>query len=327
MPDPAPLLSSLLALQAPGGAFPSQVEGASGTVADETCFVTAQVALILARMSSAPDSPVVSGGPVATGRLAEALHRALDFVGSCESPDVPGAFRFYPAGLATPRLPIELAADADDTALAWMALVAGGRRSHAEAGAALLQLLPRFACGPARRGDPPFVRAPLLRTWVGGGEPDPVDLIVNINMAAALALCAPASDPAVGEAAEAIAARVVAAFAGHEPDRSLPRAFAPYYANPAEAGIALERALDCGAAGLAPLGPRLLPLADRDREAGRPASRPLYCNAHGRPLWRAPALQLARHAADTLALSFDQPFSPPSISGGSHDFDAQVRPC
>lgn len=321
MDDPALLLSQLLARQAPEGAFPSQVAGPSGTIADETCFVTAQVALILARLIAAPDGPVVPDA------LATALHRALDFIEACESGQDAGAFRFYPSGLAAPRLDIDLAADADDTALAWMALVAGGRRSRAGAGVALSRLLPRFACGAARRGDPPFARAPLLRTWAGGGEPDPVDLIVNINMAAALALCAPASRPAVGEAGEAIAARIVAAFADHAPDRSALRALAPYYADPAEAGIALERALACGADALAPLAARLLPLADRDREAGRPASRPLYCNAHGRPFWRAPALQLARRLADTLALSFDQPFSPPSISGGSHDFDAQVRSC
>ncbi|WP_428698028.1 hypothetical protein [Stappia sp.] len=320
MPDTAPLLSQLLALQAPGGAFPSQVDGPSGALADETCFVTAQVALILA-------GTVAAAGEPSADAARPALRRALDFVEACESPQDPGAFLFYPSGLAAPRLDIDLAADADDTALAWMALVAGGRRSRAEAGAALSRLLPRFACGAARRGDPPFARAPLLRTWAGGGEPDPVDLIVNINMAAALALCAPASRPAIGEAGEAIAARVVAAFAGHAPDRSALRALAPYYADPAEAGIALERALACGADALAPLGRRLLPLAERDRAAGRPAARPLYCNAHGRPLWRAPALQLARRLADTLALSFDQPFSPPSISGGSHDFDAQVRPC
>jgi hypothetical protein len=312
----------LCALQSASGAFPSTVEGPAGPVADETCFVTAQVALILVRLRSAAGTDRDTDALLAT-----ALRRALDFIEACESRRDPGAFRFYPHGLGTPRLDIDLAADADDTALAWLALVAGGRRSRADAGAALLRLLPRFACGPLRRGDPPFARAPLLRTWVGGGAPDPVDLIVNINMAAALALCAPASRPAVGEAAEEIAARVVSAFAGHAADRSALRALAPYYADPAEAGIALERALACGARALAPLAARLLPLAGRDRDAGRPPERPLYCNAHGRPVWRSPALQLARRLDDTLARSFDQSFSPPSISGGSHEFDAQVRPC
>ena len=315
MVEPAPRLADLLALQAPSGAFPSQVETPAGCVADESCFVTAQVALLLA----------------ALGRSEAATHahaRALDFLETCEDDSLPGAFRFYPQERSGPRLIDGLPPDADDTALAWMALVAGRRREAREGLVRLAGLLPRLVCGPLRRGDPPFARAPLLRTWFQESDPGPVDLTANLNVLAALGACGAArSGCGLTALMPRLAGRISAAFAPHAPTRSAMRVLSPFYADPAELAIAALRARACGAAGLDGMAASLAPVDARDRAARRPQDRPLYCNAHGRPLWRAPALQLARQLADRASAPFDLSLSPARFSGGFHDCDAQVRFC
>ena len=315
MAEPAPRLADLLALQASSGAFPSQVETPAGCVADESCFVTAQAALLLA----------------ALGRSEAAIHahgRALDFLETCEDAGLPGAFRFYPQGGRGPRLVDGLPPDADDTALAWMALVGGRRREAREGLVRLAGLLPRLVCGPLRRGDPPFARAPLLRTWFHESDPGPVDLTVNLNVLAALAACgAGRSGCSLSALMPRLAGRVSAAVSQHAPSRSAMRVLSPYYAHPAELAIAALRARACGVPGLDGLAASLAPVDARDRAARRPHDRPLYCNAHGRPLWRAPALQLARRLADRASAAFDLSLSPARFSGGFHDCDAQVRSC
>lgn len=297
------VLDRLLSLQSQSGAFPSTVEGPDGSVVDETCFVTAQVALLLIEGRAG-----VTGA--AAHRRARAIERALDFVETCAADDPAGAFCFYPPGRATPRLDIALPPDADDTALAWLALMAGGRRTPADARAALSALIPRLEVRAARRGDPPFARAPLLRTWFAAPDaPNPVDLIVNINMLAALAAagCSP-------EFWRVRAARLRALLPSHQPDRSELRSLAPYYADGAELAIAGARAARFGVADLAGVAGIPAPAAD-------PLGRPLYCNAHGRPIWRAPALQLARRWLRPAFPRIDTTL----ISGGSHDVHAQIR--
>src|SRR3954466_924631 len=86
----APMLDALLAMQAGSGAFPSTVDVGDRLVSDETCFVTAQVALILfdvveRRMMRAPS-------------VIRARERALDFIEQCAAPGGAGAFQFYPPG-------------------------------------------------------------------------------------------------------------------------------------------------------------------------------------------------------------------------------------
>jgi hypothetical protein len=315
MPDV--LLLDLLARQAPSGAFPSRVEGPDGPLEDETCFVTAQVALILAdlarRGATAPKTRSVV--------LRRALSRALDFVETCAAPERPGAFFFYPPD-GTARLDIRLPPDADDTALAWMALIAGGRRSPQEAAAVLAEHYQGVNASAARRGDPPFVRAPMVRTWLDAQAPaNPVDLIVNLNVLASLA--AAGVEPTAGDGFSArLAARVASALPQGSPSLSQLRMLAPFYAHPQELGEALARAVDAGVSSLAPALERIAP---RATFAAHDDDQPLYCNAQGRPLWRSPALQAARRCRDRAADVFQTPFSSSSISGGSHDIHAQIR--
>ena len=104
-------VDGLLALQCASGAFPSTVEGPEGHVADETCFVTAQVALILASLAR-QGARACETQPVA---LRRALARALNFVETCAVPEVPGAFSFYPPD-GTARLAIRLPASPNKSA-------------------------------------------------------------------------------------------------------------------------------------------------------------------------------------------------------------------
>ncbi|SDU30618.1 hypothetical protein [Stappia sp. ES.058] len=306
----------LLARQCLSGAFPSTVEGPDGPITDETCFVTAQVALIL---SDRLASPGANGNREA---LREAQRRALDFIETCAAPEVPGAFLFYPPE-GTARLDIRLPADADDTALAWMALVAGGRRSAQEAATTLPALYASHCARAARRGDPPFVRAPMVRTWLDAEAPaNPVDLIVNLNVLASLARAGVDMSAPDGFGAR-LCAGVAAALPDGPPSLSQLRMLAPFYAHPAELTEALSRAACSGVRLLAPALARIAP----DTGAAWPDDdRPLYCNAHGRPVWRSPTLQLARRCRDAASVeTVSNALSSSAISGGFHDFHAQIR--
>lgn len=264
-------LASLLALQSARGAFPSLVESGGEAIEDETCFVTAQVALILIEL----------------GETGAALECALDFVEACACPEVRGGYCFYPPALASPRLPIRLTADADDSALAWLALIRGGRRSRAVARDVLPGLFDRVLSHGPQRGDAPWVRAGVWRTWLSGAG-GPADLAVNANILAVLAEAGCADD---GRAAAAIDAAPL--------DGRFLRALAPFYAHPAEVALALDRAVRAGVASLAPAAARLAHHISDD-------PHPLYCNAHGRPLWRSPALHQARRLISNPSLTLNR---------------------
>lgn len=267
----APGLAPVLALQQPGGAFPSTVGEGDDRIEDETCFVTASVVLLLA--------------PHAAARPA--CDRALDFIERCEAPHAPGAFGFYPADGSGPRVVDHLPPDADDTALAWLALLATGRRDVEAARAAF-----RDRIGPASRSvvpgtAPPWTRPGAVRTWlVERGEGNPVDLAVNANVAALAARIGETGHEAFAGARDSLLA---AARSGHDP-RLCGRLLAPYYASICELRLAVLRAVALGVDALAPCLDWLAGTAD---DVLRP-DKPLYCNQHGRPVWRAPALQLAR---------------------------------
>lgn len=269
-------LAPLLALQQPSGAFPSTVGDGDERIGDETCFVTASVVLLLA--------------PFAAARLA--CERALDFIERCEAPDAPGAFGFYPADGSGPRLVDHLPPDADDTALAWLALLASGRRG-VEAGRAAF----RANIGPASRRivpgtAPPWTHPGAVRTWlVERGPRNPVDLVVNANVAAFGARIGETGHAAFDGACDSLLA---AARSGHDP-QLCGRLLAPFYASICELRIAMLRAVALGAAVLAPCLDWLAGAAGAD-DPLRP-DKPLYCNQHGRPVWRSPALQLARAIA------------------------------
>ena len=305
-------LDSLLNLQTQTGAFPSRMVASKIAAEDENCFVTAQVALLMAHWGEADLALQV--------RLVEPLKQASDFIEQCASTAMPGAFHFYPNAGRAEHLHSALPPDIDDTALAWMVLLKRGRRSVADAQALLPSLFAVKIVGAGRRDDAPIARRPMLRTWLcADGAHDPVDLIANINAYAALSQCG-ARMPEHKQWCE----QINVCCAQLELSASALRAYCPYYAHPVELEIALRRALQFGAVDLVP-GLHAIEqaaLEQLDRDASRPPDRPLYCNAHGRPIWQSSALQLARRLNDSLNPTWTQPSLPLPQSRGSYDLHA-----
>lgn len=260
-------------MQRASGAFASEVSDGRTTVVDENCFVTAQMALLLAHWDDEP--------------ARAARRRALDFIESCEASYAPGAFAFYPAGRG--NVITDLVADADDTALAWLALLAGGRRDATSARRALRARIAPTAREHLPVGAPPWIRPGAVTTWlVECGASNPYDLGVNANLAALAAYVGATDEFAYRGACRSLLA---AAGGGLDP-RRLIRRLAPFYAGVGELWLAVRRAVIFGAGSLAPCL-RWLEAASASVGA-LDDDAPLYCNEHGRPLWRAPCLQLAR---------------------------------
>src|SRR5262249_6565294 len=143
------LIGEILGAQTSFGAFASCV----GSATDENCFVTA---LVLLEVPSGLSASLDAG-----------VAKALDFLEACEEPERPGAFRFYPSNLPSARLPIgRLAADADDTALAQLALIRHGRRGKADAKRTIEAVLGPYRVAYLRGDEPPWVRPGAVRTWL-----------------------------------------------------------------------------------------------------------------------------------------------------------------
>jgi hypothetical protein len=268
----ASLAKEVLGAQGVHGGFQSQVEH----VIDENCFVTS---LVLLELDDLP---------------AEATNRALDFLEQCEDPRQPGAFRFYPAGGDSPRLTIpHLDPDADDTALALLALMKYGRRTAADARRSLADLIEFHAAHFLRGDEPVWVRKGGARTWlIPRADGNPVDCCVNANVATLYAAAGRNAAPGLTAACETIGGAVRMTLASP----AQMRAVAPFYLHPIELLYAVRRAVQHGVFQLADTL-RLLEeqrWAADDEASGWRRRRPVCSNAGGRPIWVAPALQAAR---------------------------------
>lgn len=273
------LMDQLVSMQTPSGAFPSTVDTLDGRKADETCFVTASVVLLLTEMYQLSD---------ANPCLVRAVDRGVAFIERCADPDLAGAFRFYPRDAETYQVQRDLPPDADDTALAWMALISSGARPQSQAAAVLTPLFDGVRVKARARGDAPWVRAGVYRTWLAASVAiNPADICVNANILACRAMAGLPADPALSETLSSALKRWQVSSA------SL-RMLAPYYAHPDEIGFAMARAERVGAVGGSSWS--LPPQAQSE-------DQPLYCNSHGRPFWRAPALYRARHLQRALIQS------------------------
>jgi len=281
-------LDQLSKCQCPSGAFPSFALADGQKIRDENCFTTAQIVWSLLRRGGPGDQET---------RSRDILERALDFVESCESKTISGAYGFYPPDSENTRFTGELPPDADDTALAWIVLSEAGRRKRSDGRKLLKPLLENLRALAPARGDPPWAGTGLYRTWFGTETPsNPVDICVNINILACMEMLGFEEDPHLTLAF----AGIKRAFNILELSASSLRSLAPFYASPAEVEIALRRAVEVGVSELEPVY-RLVRNQGHeaaDRQAGRPDDRPLYCNAHGRPRWYSPALQLVRRHGD-----------------------------
>jgi hypothetical protein len=89
---------------------------------------------------------------------------------------------------------------------------------------------------------------------------------------------------------------LLAAAAGDYDPTAFARLLAPFYASISELEPAVNRAHALGASTLGPCRKWIAKAGRGDDPFDD--DQPLYCNQHGSPVWRAPALQRARRLAE-----------------------------
>jgi hypothetical protein len=218
-------------------------------------------------------------------RLHAARERGLGYLERCERPAAPGTFGFWPER-ERPEWAPQLPADTDDTAIIALELFRARRRSlDWLRRVALLDLL-RVRVR-AEEGDPGWVRPGVFRTWLTDVRPNPVDCVVNVNVAALLAAAG-----LTGIAAyRAVGSMLAAALDSADDARQVAR-LSPFYADPIELRWALAHAVASGAHDLQPSLDRLGSLLGE--AIGSDADRPVCCSAYGLWCWSAPILQFVR---------------------------------
>ena len=278
-PDLAELTRLLLSLQAPSGAFESTVHAGNNSFSDYNGFVTAIVLRELEAFAgldgwSAP------------------LERALDFLEECESPSRPGLFFFWPSH-RWPRWAPRIPEDCDCTATIASELLHYGRigldTAHKIVSASLLPY--RLPIAPESRGKP-WIRPGVFLTWhYLGAAPNPVDIVVNVNVAAFLAQTGCTGHAAYGEVCRMIFDGISWCSRQWECLERL----SPYYPEGWELVFALKNALRRGAEELS------APLEEIQRfnapVPGNDPSKILFSMADRSTVWSSTALWAARRLA------------------------------
>jgi hypothetical protein len=227
--------------------------------------------------------------------LAPVRRRALDFLAACESPDMPGAYAFWPVH-ARPAWAAKVPPDVDDTALMLVELLRHGRIARDAALRALCTtVLPcRVRPGECERL-PPWVVAGCFGTWMAPAPQERrmpvVDACANANVAALMALVDATHLPGHAEACEAIGRALD--WAGT--DRARLASITPFYPSIASLAESLAHAVECGAIALASAARRARAIAQE--AAGEDAG--CCASAYGDVVWRCPALEEARAIAGT----------------------------
>ncbi len=274
------LVEDLLDLQRLSGAFPSRVVHDGVTYDDENSFVTA---LVVGELGRWPRQ----------GRVAVAIRCGLDFLEACSGRSRPGVYHFYPPTREPGWMGARLGADADDTALATLELVRHGRVPVERARRDLVDALETFRVYHRPESLDTWVRPGAYRTWLDlRARPNPVDCVVNANVAATLKYLGLDDHPGYESAWRTT--RGALEWADGSRDRL--RLVAPYYPDAREVLRALARAIAVGVRELADVASRLESHPDL-RGAGACADElPICSSACGRTWWSAPVLQALRRA-------------------------------
>jgi hypothetical protein len=275
VPFPAGIVSAVIAAQASDGAFRSFVTWRGGTLEDRNGCITA---LIVRAIGHGPEP----------GPLHDARARALDYLERCARSEAPGMFGFWPES-DRPAWAPDLPADADDTALIALELFRARRRSREWLRRVALLTLLRFRVVEGEE-DPLWVRPGVFRTWLAHRRPNPVDCVVNVNVAALLAVAGLTHLAAY----RAILSMMGAALESAGGPTRMAR-LSPFYAHPIELQWALSHAVASGAYELQPAFD--LVRCARVDATGPLADVPVCCSAYGLRSWTAPLLQLVRRAA------------------------------
>lgn len=275
-----PCVEDLLDLQRPSGAFPSRVVHDGVTYDDENSFVTA---LVVGELGRWPRQ----------GRVAVAIRCGLDFLEACSGRSRPGVYHFYPPTREPAWMGARLDADADDTSLVTLELVRHGRVPLERARRDLVDALEPLRVHHRPESLDAWVRPGAYRTWLDvRARPNPVDCVVNANVAATLKYLGLDDHPGYDAAWQT--AHAALEWADGSKDRL--RLVAPYYPDAREVLRALDRAVAVGVHELAATASRLVShLAPQG--AGPCADElPICSSACGRTWWSAPVLQALRRA-------------------------------
>lgn len=264
------LVSAVLDGQRPSGAFESTMADSGIQAPDENSFTTARILDALGGLATHP-------------RLRAAFQRALAFLSSCEAPELPGTYRFWPDAHRPAHVP-RYPADVDDTVLVSLVLL----RHHVTTRQQLRRLVAHTLLSHrVRPGDRParWVQAGAFMTWLDRDWPyNIVDCTVNANVVRLICAVGLRGIPGYEEACGTIAAGVASA-AG---DPALLRLISPYYATPLDLRDAVRRAVNAGAT---ELRSSLDQLSEQLPQTRSPGDMPVCTSAYGRITWTCDLLR------------------------------------
>ncbi len=274
-------------LQDPQGGFASFVTSRNGCEVDCNGFVTA---MVLRRLRHVPDvSP-----------WTDIRRQALDWLWSCRSTRVPGAFAFWP-NWARPSWASNVPPDVDDTAVMLTELL----RHHRLDRTTVLRHVCRVIVPCRVTVDetsmlPCWIAPGSFFTWIDGDRTSSlarryatnvVDCCVNANVVALMACLNATHLPGFDAAVQTI----VNGLEWAADDVRRLHSLTPFYPSVGSLADAVEHAVECGATALQPALDRLANLAPALKDAGLGACR----SAYGRTVWHAPAIDLARGIANS----------------------------
>lgn len=277
------ILAETFAAQLSNGAFPSTVCFGERTVADANGFVTALVLRELNRISKNVPREIVV--------------RALDFLESCASVSVAGAFNFYPQN-SQPQWINRLPDDADDTAVIALELLRGKRLNRTNLIKKTCVALDKFRLQRVGSLAPPWLQRGVFLTWLSAeNRLNTVDCAVNANIAALLATLNLKHWRGYSETCAMIEAGI--RWAGNSPPKA--RALTPFYPHPAELKRSVQHAVDCGAAELQ-MSLQLLEQPGWTQSQTIIEEQTVFSSAYGLIVWRSPVLQKLRLLKDNLKI-------------------------
>lgn len=278
------MLNDVLRQQSAFGGFPSFIDAGGEIIEDENCFITSLVLLELLEY-------VRRNGD--NKEIWEAIEKGAQFIENCEQPDRKGRFYFYPLTIDSPRLPIAIDADYDDSALALSVLLCAGKRQLKDIQDIIIELFEPGKIKLITGQDAAWVKPSLFRTWiVPRAAYNPADCCVNLNILSFYA----AAGMLGYHNNVSITQHIEYAVTLFGTGLSAMRRIAPYYAHPAELFFCLDRVARSGIKEVDGLLQKVRKniCSEFGDNVFLKADRPICCNAHGRPLWFAPVLQLAR---------------------------------